>query len=103
MRVDPSLHDQMLKVTVHFDRRDDGGLSIWSEDLPGLHLSHSDPSRVILDVKPALEGLLTDMLGERIGVEPLIGIREALGEPAAEEQPEQTGIREYAATRLNAA
>ena len=43
MRLDPSLRDQLLKVTVHFDRRDDGGLSIWSEDLLGLHLSHSDP------------------------------------------------------------
>ncbi len=96
MSLDPSLRDQALKVTVHFDRRDDGGLSIWSEDLPGLHLSHSDPARALDDVKPALEGLLTDMLGERVSVQPLVGIREALGRQEAQEQ---TGIREYA-TRL---
>jgi len=100
MSLDPSMRDQLLKVTVHFDRRDDGGLSIWSEDLPGLHLSHSDPSRVIEDVKPVLEGLLTDMLGERVSVQPLVGIREALSKHEVREEP--TGIREYA-TRLIAA
>jgi hypothetical protein len=103
MRHDPSLGDPLLKVTVHFDQRDDGGLSIWSEDLPGLHLSHSDPSRVIHDVKPVLEGLLTDMLGERVSVEPLVGIREALGKREVEEPQASIGIHEYAATRLNAA
>jgi len=93
------MRDQLLKVTVHFDRRDDGGLSVWSDDLPGLHLSHSDPSRVIDDVKPVLEGLLTNMLGERVSVEPLVDIREALSK---REVREPTGIREYA-TRLIAA
>jgi hypothetical protein len=69
-------------------------------DLPGLHLPHSDPSRVIEDVKPVLEGLLTDMLGERVSVQPLVSIREALGKHEVPEEP--TGIREYA-TRLIAA
>ena len=56
-------------------------------------------SRVLDDVKPALEGLLTDMLGERVSVQPLVAIREALSRHEAQEP---TGIREYA-TRLIAA
>jgi hypothetical protein len=100
MSLDPSLRDQLLKVTVRFERRDDGGMTIRSDDLPGLHLSHSDPSRVVEDVKPALEVLLTDMLGERVSVQPLISIREALSEQAIRQ--DQPGVHEYV-TKLIAA
>jgi hypothetical protein len=89
------LRDRSIKITVHFERRDDGGLSIWSDDLPGLHLSHSNPSLALNDVKLALEGIITDMLGERVSVEPLVGIREALGLDVAERSITSTGIREY--------
>jgi hypothetical protein len=47
------------KVTVHFERRSDGGLRCWSDDVPGLVLSHSDPRLVLADVIPALELLLS--------------------------------------------
>jgi hypothetical protein len=89
-----SLRNTSIKITVHFERRDDGGLSIWSDDLPGLHLSHTDPL-ALNDVKPVLEGIITDMPGERVSVEPLVGIREALGLDLAERSITPTGIREY--------
>jgi len=41
--------DKSLKVTVHFERRDDGGLSIRSDDLSDLYRSYSDPSRAVED------------------------------------------------------
>lgn len=36
------------KITLQLERRDDGGLSIWSDDLPGLHLSYKDPFSMAL-------------------------------------------------------
>jgi hypothetical protein len=53
-------HDRLIKITVRFEARDDGGLSVWSDDLPGLHLSHRDAALVIEDVPSALAGLMTD-------------------------------------------
>jgi hypothetical protein len=80
------------KIVVHFETREDGGLSVWAEDLPGLHLSHRDPALVIEDVPRALAVLITDLLGERVTVEPLLGIREQ--EPAEFALP-IVGVREY--------
>ncbi|MEO6092205.1 MAG: hypothetical protein ABIT04_06010 [Novosphingobium sp.] len=48
----------MLKLTVRFARRDDGGLRAWSDDLPGFVLSHADAHAVLEDVEPALEVML---------------------------------------------
>jgi hypothetical protein len=91
----PTLHDRSIKITVHFERRDDGGLSVWSDDLPGLHLSHQNPALVLDDVRRALEVLVTDALGERVSVEPLVGIREALLPEAIDIPQESAGTREY--------
>lgn len=49
----------MLKLVVNFERRADGGLRAWSDDLPGFVLSHSNPEAVIADVPPALEAILS--------------------------------------------
>ena len=49
----------MLKITVRFAQRDDGGLRAWSDELPGFVLSHSDAKAVIEDVEPALESILS--------------------------------------------
>lgn len=43
------------KVTVHFVRRDDGGLQAICDSVPGFYLSGRDPSAVYRDVIPALE------------------------------------------------
>ena len=39
------------------DDRDDGGLRVWSDDIPGLILSHSDQRLVLLDIGPAIIAL----------------------------------------------
>jgi hypothetical protein len=87
--------DQSIKVTVHFERREDGGLTVWSDDLPGLTLSHRDPALVLEDVPSAIAGLVTDMLGERVRVEPLVGLHEALHPEAATKPDIPSGTREY--------
>ncbi len=51
----------MLKITVRFQKRTDGGLRAWSDDVPGFVLSHCDPRSVLDDVVPALETILAAM------------------------------------------
>jgi hypothetical protein len=46
------------KIVLVFERREDGGLRVYSDEVPGLVLSGSDPDAVLADVKPALEGIL---------------------------------------------
>jgi hypothetical protein len=77
-----------VKITVNLQRRGDGGLYVWSDDVPGFVLSHSDPQAVLADVKPALEGILSHMLNERVVVEELHRLREAEA---------NLSVREYAA------
>ncbi|MBO0755309.1 MAG: hypothetical protein J2P54_05580 [Bradyrhizobiaceae bacterium] len=48
-------------VTLHLERRDDGGLCVYIPDVPGLVLSHVDPHRVFADIGPTLEAILPDM------------------------------------------
>lgn len=89
------------KIVVLFERRDDGGLRAWSEQVPGFVLSHRDVDSVLADVQPALEGILTAQLGEPIITTPLSDIRmdlEACGVlgPVKQGIPDQV---EYAALR----
>jgi hypothetical protein len=48
-------------ITLHLERRDDGGLCVYIPDVPGLVLSHADPRKVFADIGPALEAILPDM------------------------------------------
>ncbi len=59
------------KITVMFERREDGGLRAFSNDVPGFVLSHSDPMAVLSDIKPALEGILSHQFGAPVVVEQL--------------------------------
>lgn len=43
---------------ISVSRREDGGLRIWSNNLPGLVLSGADASAVWRDLGPAIEALL---------------------------------------------
>lgn len=61
----------MLKLTVRFSKRPDGGLRAWSDDLPGFVLSHSDPRAVMDDVQPALEAMLSAKYECAVKVYPL--------------------------------
>lgn len=57
------VRNDMLKITVRFDGRSDGGLRAWSDDLPGFVLSHSDAQAVLEDVGPTLETMLAAKYG----------------------------------------
>ncbi len=55
-----------LKVVVSFERRDDGGLRAYSDDVPGFVLSHRDPVAVIRDIEPVLGQILSAMWGVNV-------------------------------------
>ncbi len=70
------------KVTVCFERREDGGLRAWSDDLPELVLSHSNPERVLEDVTHAIRVILEDRLGAAVEIEPLESLSPRHASPA---------------------
>lgn len=45
------------ELTLKLLPREDGGIRIWCEEVPGLILSGSDPQKVMSDVIPALNVL----------------------------------------------
>lgn len=59
-----------FKVVVSFERRPDGGLRAWSDDVPGFILSHHDASAVLADVTAALDTILSERFGEDVVTEP---------------------------------
>lgn len=95
------MSERSIKVTVIFERRDDGGLRAWSEEVPGLVLSHTDVDGVIEDVRTALEVILTDALGKPVIASPLDSYRDirAMLEDGGivDRQPFVPGAREYVA------
>lgn len=62
---------QSFKIVLRMQMRDDGGLRVWSDDVPGLVLSHSDPAKVLEDIKPALETILSEAFGCDVEARPL--------------------------------
>lgn len=50
------------KIRITFERRPDGGLRVYSDELPGLVLSHAEHAAVLADLRPAIEGLLSGSL-----------------------------------------
>jgi len=68
----PTLDLQKLGViSVVFEKRADGGLRVYSDDVPGFVLSHRDAQAVYGDVKPALETIIGHMMKMRVCVTPL--------------------------------
>jgi hypothetical protein len=55
-----------LEITVIFERRQDGGLRAYSDDVPGFVLSHSNVELLLRDVQPALEGILSHLHGKPV-------------------------------------
>ena len=41
------------RLTIKLEVREDGGLRVYSDELPGLILSGADPAKVMADVVPA--------------------------------------------------
>ena len=88
-----------FKVTVCFEQRPDGGLRAWSEDVPGLVLSHTNIDGVLADVTEALKVILSYKFNAEIDVQPLPNMREVL-ENNGIVAPKNfaPGPREYVAT-----
>ena len=63
-------HEQ-YRFVLKVQRRSDGGLRIWSDDVPGLVSSGADEAAVLADVRPALEEILSARLGGKVSVAPL--------------------------------
>jgi hypothetical protein len=90
--------DAPIKVVVTFERREDGGLRVWSADLPGLVLSHRNIDAVLEDVVTAIGVILSERLGAQIEVQPLLNVREALeNHGVVDPTPFIPGTREYVA------
>jgi len=70
--------NRSFKLTVCFEKRSDGGLRAWSEDVPGLVLSHTSVDDLLEDVTSALQVILSHRVRAEIEVKPLEDIREML-------------------------
>jgi hypothetical protein len=61
----------LWRISVVFETRPDGGLRVYSDDVPGFVLSHPNRDLVLADVRPALETIVGEMMGERVVITPL--------------------------------
>ena len=52
------------EITIKMGPREDGGLRVWSDDLPGLILSGSDQLKVLQDVGHVIIQLIRHKRGE---------------------------------------
>jgi hypothetical protein len=75
--MEPKAH-RFKKIWLTFEKREDGGLRVYSEDVPGFILSHKDCHLAFSDVKEALEKILSEMLSVRVTVGPLENLRDDL-------------------------
>lgn len=62
----PGQNTKFAKIVVKFERRDDGGLRAFSDDVPGFVLSNPDPHIVLDDIVPTLECMLSAMWGLKV-------------------------------------
>lgn len=94
------MSNRTFKLTVCFERRPDGGLRVYSDDVPGLVLSSTDVDGVLDDVIEALKVILSERLRVEVEVEPLVNIREALeSDGIVAPKGFVPGPREYVAIR----
>jgi predicted RNase H-like HicB family nuclease len=89
--------DRYLKVSVIFEKREDGGLRAYSDDVPGLVLSGADPEAVYNDVIPALETLFEHNRGKRLKFAPAANARTILEEDGFLPPAEPKEVRDYVA------
>lgn len=71
---------QASPISVIYERRPDGGLRVYSDDVPGFVLSHPDASLVERDIIPALEVIISEMRGQKVRVR--LAPRETVDEAA---------------------
>jgi hypothetical protein len=91
--------ESVVKITVTFERRDDGGLYVYSNELPGFVLSNRNAKAVYKDIEPALSVFLSRKFDRELAVKPLVGLREALEENGLIDALPDAGVttRDYAA------
>ena len=78
----------LVKIAVTLQPREDGGLRVYSDDVPGFVLSHPNPRDVLADLKPALELMLSDLLKARVSVAELRSVRERIeGTTGSDDSP----------------
>lgn len=53
------------EIVIKLAPRNDGGVRVWSDDVPGLALSGREQDLVLLDIGPTLIGLLEQKLNKR--------------------------------------
>ncbi len=66
---------EMMRVLVRLETRPDGGLRVWSDDVPQLVLSGRTPADVVNDIGPALEVIMSALLGCEVQATPLTPFR----------------------------
>lgn len=67
-----------MQIVVNFERRPDGGLRAYCNEVPGFILSNRDPDKVMGAVEDVLEVILSEMLGQPVKVTPLVGVTDAI-------------------------
>jgi hypothetical protein len=92
----------LAKVVVVFERRSDGGLRIYSDDVPGFVLSSANADAAFADVQPALEGIISHMVGFQVRVAPLPTIKDYLEHRQLPPPDGGREVREYVTVRLAA-
>jgi hypothetical protein len=86
------------KIQVTFERREDGGLRVYSAALPGFVLSHSEARLVLADVEPALAFMLSEMYSTQVVVERLTDLATELEDAGViDPLPARSAILEYVA------
>lgn len=68
-----------FRVEVIFERREDGGLRVYSPEVPGLVLSSDNLGGLLEDVPTVLSACLSHTLGKPISVAPLHELKDVLG------------------------
>jgi hypothetical protein len=68
----PASTRRFAKIVVTLERREDGGLRAYSQDVPGFVLSNKNPAVVLSDIAVALETILSSMWGVRVVAGPLV-------------------------------
>lgn len=76
--VTKALPPKFLKIMLTFEKREDGGLRVHSDDVPGFVLSHSDCDLVFADIEPALQTILSARFNADVVVGPLHELRDEL-------------------------
>jgi hypothetical protein len=59
-------NESVVKITVTIEKRDDGGLYVYSNELPGFVLSHKNPRLVFKDIELALSVFLSKKLDRQL-------------------------------------